>query len=312
MSLHEEITDEFAGCSLEDVALALCYSEPGSEDRALALDALLRRLPSSEAASPPRIGHNQPPLAEVLDEELAPFRKRRDELVRVAETAAITDDDSAAKVLDLAQLCRAFETEIDARRKQLVQPHRAAEKAINDSHNRLRLDVQVARQGMNGVSGLRGLLTAWDDRKKAEAEQARLKAEREAAAKEIAAASAREQIEKANAAGRGVVTAELQALRLQDEAEHARIEAEAIQPQPTRGHLGQVSRKRDIAFDIVDPLAYASWLLQQTGLAGNLLHALRTICGTNLRALGVEAVSRGVKIPGVVARVEQGAVHVRR
>lgn len=140
------IADEFAGCTLEDVALAVGYGEPGSEDHALALDALRRRLPGSETAPPPRIGHNQPPLAELLDEELLPYKRRRDELVRVAETAAITDDDSAANVLDLAQMCRAFETEIDARRKQLVQPHREAEKTINDRHNRLRLDVQVALQ----------------------------------------------------------------------------------------------------------------------------------------------------------------------
>lgn len=299
------IADEFAGCTLEDVALAVGYSEPGSDDHTLALDALRRRLPIGP-------GHNQPPLSELLDEDLAPFRKRRDELVRVAETAAITDDESAAKTLDLAQLCKVFEDEIETRRKALSKPHRDAIELINGRYGRLRLDVQVVRQGMNGSSGLRGLLTAWDDRKKAEAEQARLKAEREAAAKEIAAASAREQIEKAAAAGRGVVSAELQALRLQDEAEHARIEAEAIVAPPTRGQLGQVSRKREIGFDIVDPLAYATWLLQQTGLAGNLLQALRTICGTHLRSLGVEAVSRGVEIPGVVARVETGGAVVRR
>jgi hypothetical protein len=299
------ITDEFAGCSLEDVALAVGYSEPGSEDHALALDALRRRLPVGP-------GHNMPPLAEVLDEELAPYRKRRDELVRVAQTAAITDDDSAAKTLDLMQLCKLFEDEIDARRKQLVEPHRLAEKAINDRHNRLRLDVQVARQGMNGSGGLRGLLTAWDDRKRADAEQARLKAEREAAAKKIAADSAREQIEKATAAGRGVVSAELNALRLQDEAEHARVEAEAIQAPPTRGQLGPISRKREIGFDVVDSLVFATWLLQQPGLAGNLLQALRTIAGTHLRSLGVEAVARGVDIPGVVARIETGSAHVRR
>src|SRR5678816_1879459 len=91
--------------------------------------------------------HNQPPLAELLNEELVPFRERRDELVRVAETAAIVDDDSAAKTLDLAQLCKLFEDDIDDRRKQLAEPHRQAQKLINDAHNQLRLDVQIVRQG---------------------------------------------------------------------------------------------------------------------------------------------------------------------
>lgn len=299
------IADEFAGCTLEDVALAVGYSAPGSEDHALALDALRRRLP-------PGRDHNQPPIGELLDEELLPFKRRRDELVRVAETAVITDDESAAKTLDLAQLCKAFEDEIEARRKQLVKPHRDAEKAINDRHTRLRLDVQVARQGMNGVSGLRGLLTKWDDRKKVEAEQARLKAEREAAAKEIAAASAREQLEKAAATGRGVVSAELTALRLQDEADHARVEAEAIQAGPTRSHLGQVSRRKEIVFDIVDIEATLKWSVTNHEILSSVSEAMRNILYSYLRALGVSQVEKGIEIPGVSIKVELAPVTIRR
>lgn len=302
--------DEFGTATLADCALAVGYSSDESE-RELAIAAFLRRLPNNLPTAP-SIGHNSAPMGELLDEDLAPYRKRRDELVRVAETAAITDDESAAKVLDLSQLCLAFETEIDTRRKQLVQPHRDAEKAINDRHNRLRLDVQVVRRGMNGVSGLRGLLTAWDDRKKAEAEQARLKAEREAAAKAIAAASAREQLEKAAATGRGVVSAELTALRLQDEAEHARVEADAVVAPPTRGQLGQVSRKREIAFEIVGTLPLVTWMLGQPSINQELDQALTQIMRGHLRSLGVEAVARGVDIPGVIARVEQGGAVVRR
>jgi hypothetical protein len=262
--------------------------------------------------SAPSIGHNSPPADEILAEELTPFRKRRDELVEVAKTAIIVDDESAAKVLDLAQICRTFEDEIDARRKEMVRPYREAEKLINDSHNRLRLDVQVARQGMNGSAGLRGLLTAWDDKKKDEAEQARMKAEREARAKELAAESARQKAAAAAAGGKGSVSAELQALRAEEEAARAAAHAESIRQEPVRGQLGQVGRKREISFDITDQLAFATWLIAQPGLQNNLKQALSTICGQHLRSLGVAVVARGLDIPGVVARVDQGGAFVRR
>lgn len=298
--------DEFGSATLADVALAVGYATDDAE-RENAISAFVRRLPGRHVG----IGHNQPPLSEVLDEELATHRARRDELVRVAETAVIVDEESASKVIDLIALCRAFETEIDDRRKELVKPYREAEKAINDRHNRLRLDVQVARQGTSGTGGLRGLLTAWDDRKKAAAEQDRQKAERLAKAKALAAEENRRKVEQA-AGGKGAVAAELEALRAEEEAEHAAAQAESIRPEPTRGHMGQVSRKREIRFDITDPLAFASWLISQPGLQNNLRQALMTICGQHLRALGVEAVAAGVNIPGVTTRVEQGSAHVRR
>jgi hypothetical protein len=305
--------DEYGGATLADVALAVGYAADEKE-RDAAIAAFMRRLPTGVGQTEPGIGHNSAPLGELLEEELQPFRKRRDDLVRVAETSVITDAESAAKVLDLAQLCKAFETEIDERRKTLVKPYVEAQRRINDSHNRLRLDVQIARQGINGVSGLRGMLTEWDDKQKAAAAEAAEKARREAKAREIAAESARQKAAEAAAAagGRGAVSAELAAMRAAEEADIATRKAEAIRPEPVRGHMGQVSRKREIRFDVTDAVACATWLAQQPGLQNNLHAALMTIIGQHLRALGVEGVAAGVEIPGVNVRVEQGAAHVRR
>jgi hypothetical protein len=245
--------DEYAGCTVEDVALAVGYSDPGSEDHARAIEALRRRLP-------PGIGHNSPPAREVLAEELEPYRKRAEALIATAKTARITDDETAGKVLDLSQLCKAFETEIDERRKALTKPHRDAVALINSAHNRLRLEVQIARQGITGSGGLRALLTAWDDEKKAKA------------AEEPA----------------GTVSA------------------------PIRGHLGQLSRRQQIAFEITDPLAVVTWLRGQEAYSAHLDNFLSRVIGDHLRSLGVTIVAHGVDIPGVSARVEQGAAYVRR
>ncbi len=54
----------------------------------------------------PGRGHNNPPLAEALDEELAPRRARADQLIELAGSSVIVDEESAAKVIDLVRMLK--------------------------------------------------------------------------------------------------------------------------------------------------------------------------------------------------------------
>lgn len=296
--------DEFEGLSITDIAHAITLWPEGSEDQLRAIAAIRRRAPG--------IGHNRPPLAESLDEELAPLRGRQEQLLAVARAAVIVDDDSAKKVIDLVAQLRAFETEIDDARKKRAAPYVSAHRLINDSFGALLNAVALARQGADGRGGLRATLTAYEDKREAEAEAERRRAREEQRRREEDAAAARRKAEEAAAAGQGSVAAHMEALKAEDEAERAARRAEAIRPEPIRSHLGQASRRREIRFEVEDIRKALGWLLKHEGLVNNLRQAVNTMLGTHLRSIGIAAVEAGVSIPGVRAWVDKGAVNVRR
>lgn len=306
-----DTVDEFAGCTLEDCALAIAYNPPGSEDQLAAIAAFHRRAPSPEPASP-GIGHNAPPLGEIIDEELEPWIAEHDALIAAANAAKITDDDSAGRVLDLLQKMKVYEQDLDKIRQVRTSPHREAERLINGRYNRMIMDVAVARQGTSGKDGLRGQLKAWDDRKKAAAAEAKAKAEREQRAKEIAAKEARKTLEEAQRTGQGVAAAEVAAHRAEGQAAAAATHTErAGRAAPTRGNLGAASRRKEIVFEIVDePECYLA-MRSNPLLAPKVTEALRNILRQHLRSVGVEHADK-VNIRGVRVQVEEGDIYVRR
>lgn len=296
---------DLATLTIPDIAALIATMPVDSDEFDAALGELWERAP--------RAGGNQPPLEEELGEELAPFRKRQAELVETAKTAVIVDGDSAQKTLDLAALCKAFEDEIEEWRKARTKPFREAAALIKQRCDALSLPVTIARAGETGKGGLRGMLTAWDDKQRAAAEAERRKLAEEQRRREEEAAAAKRAAEEAAAKGESGINYELAAMRARDEAEAAARRAEAIRAEPTRGHLGQVNRTRRIVFSIEDLNAVLPWVLADTGRAAKLLSAVTNIVDQHLRSLGVETVAKGgIEIPGVTAGVELGAAGVRR
>ena len=139
------ILDEYAGMSITDICLAAANWPEGSEDQLRAIAAIRARAPG--------IGHNRPPLAEALDDELAPRRARADQLL--AATPVIIDEVSAAKVVDWTSQLKALHDEVDKARLARTEPYRNAWKLINNRYDVLKLRLAV------GIDAGGKMLTVW-------------------------------------------------------------------------------------------------------------------------------------------------------
>ena len=295
---------EYDGMSAVDIAHAIVSWPEGSEDQVRAIWALQRLIPARHS--------NRPPLAERLDEDFAGVRGRADAVLTLATTALIVDDESAAKVLDVGKSMATLEKDIETLRTDLVRPYRLAVELINAKAKAIAGPVKLAREGDNGNGGLRGMITKWDDKVRAETEEARLAAEAEQRKREEAAEAARRRAEEAAEAGRGVVSAELRAAEAAEEAERARIRAEAIRPATVRSNSATTSRSRVIKFDLDDdPVRIVRGNLKLPGFKAALMEFLTSWFGRYLRSLGVNTVEKGVVIAGVHARIELGSANVR-
>ncbi len=250
-------------------------------------------------ADPPGIGHNLPPLGEQLAEELAAPKARADALLEVAATAVIVDDESAAKVIDLGQLIAALEKDLDAARTERKRPFLEAGRAIDTAYGGIIGGLMACRQG------LRGMLTAYNHKRAAEAEAARQVALAEQRQREEEAAAAQERARQTTN-----VTDALASLKAQEEAAAAARRAEAIRPEPIRAQLGSLGARREIAFDITDMRKLLQWIVRQP-MKTNLEAEVRKLMGAYLRQLGVDAVARGVDIPGMSVWIDTQAA-IRR
>jgi hypothetical protein len=272
--------DEYAGMSATDIAHAVINWPEGSEDQIRAIAALRQRAPGR--------GHNNPPLKEALDEELAAHRARVIQLVERAETSVLIrgDETSATKMIDLVRQMKEQHDELNKERLARTAPYRDAVKLINDTYEGLKLRLSLAIGGTSGRDGCVGQLTKWDDDKKAAAE-----------AKE--------------AEGKSSVAAELAAIRARDEAERLSRRAEAIRHEPTRSQLGQTTRRKVIRFAVEDIRKRIAAILRSPRRKALELY-IDQMTEQDLRALGVAAIEQGVVMPGVRAWVEEGGVSVRR
>lgn len=248
----------------------------------------------------PGIGHNLPPtLADELQIEISPHRERATELIEAARGAVIIDDVSAGKVIDLAGLLQALEKDLDASREARGRPFLEAQRAVNGAYNPVINALKDARDT------LRGMLNTFRRKRDAEAEAARQAAFAEQRRREAEAAAAAERARKTTN-----VRDQLASLKAQEDAAAAARRAEAIRPEPVRAQLGSLGAQRKIEFEITDLRKLLGWMIKQP-IRGNVEQSVRTIMGAYLRQLGVDAVARGVEIPGLAARVETQAA-IRR
>jgi hypothetical protein len=300
--------DEYDGMSVVEIAHSITLWPEGSEDQRRAIAAIARRAPG--------LGHNRPPLAEAIDEELAGFRQQQAELITVAKSAVIIDEPSAQKVLDLAVKFQDLEKRLEEWHDKRKQPFLDGGRLIDGAFNAVVNPLRFAREGegRRNPGGLRLMLTQWQDKKDAEAEAARQAALAEQRRREQEAEAAQRRLAEAAAAGANQIDAQQQLERAQKEAERAQQRAEAVRPEPIRSHGGTVGRSREVAMQIVDVHKALGWLLRQAGGKDAATQFVLTWLGRFVRAAGgVDAVARGaIKVDGVELSVKAGAASIRR
>jgi hypothetical protein len=296
--------DPYTHLSNAELAETVAVWPDGSEDQNNALAALRARAPG--------IGHNRPPLAEALNDEIEPFVRRAAEVIELAGKAVIIDIDSARSVADLGVKCKDLEAQIDVARLARSKPYRDAVGLINRVFGDVAEQLKRAREGNDGRGGLRGMVTAWDNKQRAAAAAEERRLREEQRRREEAAAEAERKAREAAETGKSALNAELAAAKAREEADQAARRANAVRPEPLRSHLGQVRRTRRSKFEIEDLAKVIAWLIEHPGHRSNVEQAVRTIIGAYLTAIGIDTVARGIEIPGVKCWVELGEASVRR
>jgi hypothetical protein len=205
--------DEFEDLPIRHIALFITHSLEGSEDEQRAIEAIRRRAPGK--------GHNRPPLEESIAEELEPHRAKQAELLKVAASAVIVDDESAKKFTDLTAQMRDFERDVDKAREKRGRPYLEGQRLINREFNPIIQTVTAAREALLKA------LTVYDDKRKAAAAEEERKAREEQRRREEEAAAARQRAEEAATAGKSSVAEKLAALKAEEEADKAAKRAAA-------------------------------------------------------------------------------------
>jgi hypothetical protein len=253
----------------------------------------------------PGPGHNLPPLRERLAEDVLPLAQRLQDLAQIADTAAIIDEGSCAKVVDLIGLCRAHLDAVQRRHADEAAPYKEALEQIDNAYRPIERSL-TAIIGPSSREGLRGAVTVWERKRQDAAEAERLRLQAEQRQREAEAEAARRALEERKAGGSAGVADELAVLQAEDAAQRLGQRAEAVRPAPVRANLGTVGTQRQIVFTVTDLRKAVAWILRST-LKGQLEEAVKGIVGRHLRALGVNAVEQGVDLPGVEARIERVA-----
>jgi hypothetical protein len=220
-------------------------------------------------------------------------------MIELASAAVIVDDESAAKVTDLGLQIKALEDALVKARFEKKRPYLVALDLIDSQYDPLIIPLVAARG--DRMTGLRGMLTAYIRKRDEAAVAAVAKAAEEQRQREADAAEARRKADEARQTGRGAVGAELAALAAEDEADAAATRAQAVRPAPIRSALGQVQTQRYIECEMEEAGLQPAvlWILEQPPLAAKLRTEILTIVKAYLRALGVNTVAEGVKIPGM-------------
>jgi hypothetical protein len=159
---------------------------------------------------PAGIGHNNPPLEELLTEETASINKRNAALLGSADRCIVTDDETAGRATTLAKMLKEQIKAVDSAREDRKRPFLDAGRTVDSFFKALSQPLDVAaRKVVDQIDAYRR-----EQQRKADAERRRLEEE------------ARKQREAAEAADRARREAEAQAAREAAEAARRILEAE--------------------------------------------------------------------------------------
>lgn len=272
------------------------------------------------------IGHNNPPLSEVLHDETAALRQRAADLAASAGRCAVTDQDTAERATTLAKMIKAHIRALDDARTERKQPFLDAGRTVDGFFGAISQPLKAAESSVVAqIDAYRREVErkAAEERRRQEEEarrlreqaeaaerarrQAELKAEQEAAeaarkvreaeetarrAGDLAAqAEARRQAEeqaRADAERReAALRAEIEARRLQDEADAAATAAATVAVAPIVSEYGAKAGGRKVkVYAVTDAQKLGLWLLRNNPDA--LTEALLNLA---------EPIAKGMKLP---------------
>lgn len=195
------------------------------------MDGLAELLPPL-AEDRPGIGHNQPPLTELLAEETVALKSRADDLIASAGRAKVEDDETAGRATTLAKMLAEHSKAIDKAREERKAPFLEAGRTVDRHFGALKQPVDVAK------GQVVALLDAYRRKKEAEAAAERRRLEEEA----------RKAREAAEAAERERRRIEEEAARQRREAEEAQRRAEEeARRQGDAAKAAEAARAREAA-----------------------------------------------------------------
>lgn len=176
----------------------------------------------------PGIGHNAPPLADIIAEETKPLRERADALITSVNNSKIDSPESAAQVATLGNMLRDHREAVETARKAAAKPYDDGKALVQSAYARGILDPLDA-----AMAACRKMLDAWRDHLSALAAAEQRKRDAEAAeARRVAeeAEKARRDAEAAGDAG-AAIKAEMEALQAAERAEKLETGEGAIRPE---------------------------------------------------------------------------------
>ncbi len=213
----------------------------------------------------PGIGHNNPPLDEVLADEIKADAARMTELVTAANNAQIANGEQQKQVATLAGLIGSHWTDVEAKRKARKQEFDQGALAVQRAYKPVLDPLAAARDRLRALNDN---YEAEQDRLR-EAERRRLAAAEEAKRREAEEAQAK--ADAAKAQGKSGLAAELAAIQAQDEADAAAREREQVRAAPVRTDVGSASRSTVTSYAIEDLTACLGYL-RKTQRAALLEH----------------------------------------
>jgi hypothetical protein len=147
---------------------------------------------TAPVAAPAIIGHNKPPLEEIIPEEFRAellrerpeFLTKLDDAVDAAGRAKAVDDETLGRCGDLVNVYRAMLKHIDATHKTVKEPYLQGGRIVDAEKKALAERVEGAKRQVEAVGNAYAAKRAAEQR----AEQERIAAEQRAAAERAAAA----------------------------------------------------------------------------------------------------------------------------
>ena len=230
--------------------------------------------------APAGIGHNQPPLDELLRQDIEPLAAEARPWIEAVARATATDDDTAQKCVTVAGKLKSLVSKVDTARKQAKEPYLSAGRTVDAIYGALSADIKTA---CDRVTALIDAFQA-EQRRKAEAErrkaelaeELRLHALRQAAADLMAAeraareadsAADRERLEReAELFRQEQMEAMIQLQELQDFRRDVEAAASApVAPVTIKSDYGaQASQRTVTTYRVTDPKALGYYLLQNS------------------------------------------------
>lgn len=263
--------------------------------------------------SPPPIGHNMPPLAEVLAEETSELAKRAADLAAAVGRAAVTDDDTAGKGALLVKMMTTHRGDIDKARVARKEPFLEGGRAV-DAHFKSIESMLATLDGKGKVIGgpifeMMGKLDAYRraEEAKVAAERHRLEEEaralrEQAEAAERARAEAEQRASKAEAGEdaakdrEAAMAAEMESRQRQEQANALARQAEATKAAQIDSGMG------------VKAFARKTFRAEITDLPAALKHALKVdkaAIQTAVQGIYDRQVKAGVReLPGATVHTD--------